>query len=160
MIGRPATCRVDHLELVHFRAECRFISVLLALSMMFNMVEPAVLIFNTPDTMVTRTAYLTSHPDWIALFFVQAAMLLVPHVWVQAFRPNSRARRWTTKLACFALCVGSALWLLLAYLSATFDIAVITGLFLRNSGGAVTFALALAISLNNEQLRGLQKNEA
>jgi len=154
------TCRVDHQELLHFRAECRFISVLLSLSMILNMVEPAILIFQAPYPMVARTASLTIRPDWIALFFVQACVLLIPYVWVQAFRPDSRARRWVTKLACFGLCVGSALWLLLAYLSTRFEIAVVTGLFLRNSGGAVTFALALAISLNNEQLRGLQKLEA
>ncbi len=155
----PVVCRVDHQELVHFRAECRFVSVLLALSMIFNMVEPALLIFQAPNTAVARIASMTQHPDWVAVFFLQAAVLLVPHVWVHAFRPTSHARRWATKLACFALCVSSALWLLLAYLSRNVDIAVITVLFLRNSGGAVIFALALGISLNNEQLRGLQKNE-
>lgn len=156
----PIVCRVDHRELLHFRAECRFISALLALSMVFNMLEPAILIFSAPETVLSQVASSTRRPEWLALFFIQAAIALIPYVWVQAFHPRASARRWATKLACFSLCCASALWALLAFTSRGFDFAVITGLFLRNSAGAVTFALALAISLNNELLRNTAKNEA
>lgn len=152
------TMHCDMLELKHYRQECRFASVLLGLAMFFAMLEPSVLIFYAPETLVARVAGLTHRADWIALFFLQCAALKLPHLWLQIFHPKSRHLRLFSKLACFALCVASAMWMLLAYLSRNMDVFAVTLVFARNSLGAVAFALAIAISLNNQQLRGIESH--
>mgnify|MGYP001588057206 CR=1 FL=1 len=47
--------------------------------------------------------------------------------------------------------------MLLSFLSSPLDVEAITGVFARNSLGPLSFALVLAISLNNQQVRELPR---
>lgn len=131
----------------------RLLSVLLSASLIFNMIDPALLILNEEGSLVALVARMTHRPALVAGLFIVMAGLAAPYVLMQVFNPTVRYRRRVVRLACLALCLGGVVWVLLGYLSRNLDYATITGIFLRNGVGNIALAAVLANSINNEQKR-------
>lgn len=141
------------LELTHFKTECRLLSVLLAISLQFNMIEPSLLMLHEPDSLVWAVAGLSGGRTILALAFLGFALLMVPYVTMQIVDPNTRHRPRIIRIACAALCLGGVLWVYLAFLSRNLDYDTITGIFCRNGIWNIGMAAVLAYHLNNKQIR-------
>ncbi|MEO8391232.1 hypothetical protein [Polaromonas sp.] len=131
----------------------RLLSVLLSCSLIFNMVDPALLILKEPASLVSHIARITHSPVAIAATFLLMAALAAPFMVMQTFAPKTRHRRRVIRLGCLALCCGGLLWVFLAYLSRNLDYATVTGIFIRNGAWNIALAAVLANSINNEQKR-------
>ncbi len=143
------------LELSHYRFECRLLSTLLAVALMFNMIDPALLVLNEQRSLVATVAKMTGHPAWLAVAFLLLACMVVPFVLMQLFRPECIHQRGIVKLACLAMCIGGVLWIYLAYLSRNLDYETLTGIYARNGGWSICLGAILAHHLNNKQRRAL-----
>lgn len=140
-------------ELQHSNMQLRMVQILLSLSMMFDLFDPATFILTVPTSITARVAVLAYSADMVAYSFIALGLLMAPYALMLAFFPDCQARRDITKLACFALLGASLQWLFLAYLSRNLDIEAITGVWIRTSAGALGYALVLALSLNAEHAR-------
>lgn len=143
-------------ELQHAAVQLRLVAVLLATSMLFDMLAPALLLLAGADSIVLRAAAGTSlHAYGVGALFVALAVAMLPYLALQ-LGAWPRARRGLTKFTCLALALSGVLWAFLAWRCAHMDIGAAASLvFTRNALGALTFSVALAFSLNAEQLRTL-----
>lgn len=148
-------------ELQHTRAQLRFVAGLLACLIVFNLVDPAVVLATGTQSLLYRAATATSlGPKGVAVLFGGLAVCLVPFL-VMQFGCWEAAQRAITKAACWALMFAGILWFFLAWRCLHLDLgAVPPALFARNGAGAWLFALAIALSLNAEQLRNLMERPA
>lgn len=142
-------------ELLHTQIQVRLAWVLLAGAMLWDFIDPALLILTVNASMVHRIALMTQHPLLVGATFLVLAAGVVPFVVLQLLAPASRWRRSITKLACLTLVAGGLLWVFLAWNARHVDVEVVGGIFLRTGLGAFLSALALALSLNQEQTRCL-----
>ncbi|HYW57664.1 MAG TPA: hypothetical protein VE934_11930 [Polaromonas sp.] len=144
------------LELAHFRFECRMLSTLLAVAVMFNMIDPALLVLNEPRALVAMVAKLTGNPRVLAVAFLFLALLVVPYVLMQLVCPQSTRHRGIVKIACLGMCVGGVLWIYLAFLSRNLDYETLTSIYARNGAWSICVGALLAFHLNNKQRRALE----
>lgn len=140
-------------ELQHSQMQLRLITVLLSLSMMFDLLDPATFILTVPTSITARVAMLAYSAELVAYSFIALGALLAPYAAMHAFFPNHPARRGITQLACFALLGASLQWMFLAYLSRNLDIEAVTGVWLRTAMGALGYSMVLAVGLNAEHAR-------
>lgn len=145
-------------ELLHVRVQLRLVAVLLAATIAFELADPALLLLSGDGrSIIERTAAVAALGTLGAgLVFVALAGLLLPFVATQCGLWPS-ARRSAAKLACVALSIAALLWFFLAWRAMPLNLgAAASLLFIRNGAGAITFALAIALSLNAELLRKLE----
>lgn len=142
-------------ELQHAIVQARLLSILLAGALVFDLVDPALLILAVDGSMLHRVAMLTQHASAIGISFACLALGLVPYLVLQLLWPGSRWRRAVTKASCLVLVLGGLQWIFLAWTARHVDYEVVGGIFLRTGIGAMLFAAALALSLNSEQARQL-----
>jgi len=141
-------------ELQHAQVQLRLIAALLAGSMLFDLVDPALLLLAQAESLVTRAAAGSAlGAQGLGLLFAVLAAELVPFLTLQLGWCTAQ-RRDVTKATCLVLAAVGLTWLFLAWrcthlgLGATAQIV-----FVRNGAGALIFALALGLSLNAELLR-------
>lgn len=135
------------------RVQVRLFTALLVLAMLFDLIDPAVLLLGTPESLVFRVAEATSiGPYAFAHILLGLAVLLLPFLLLQ-FGVLERRRRGVTQLACLALALSGLLWSFLAWRAIPLDYGTAPLVFGRAGGGAMIFALALAWSLNADQVR-------
>lgn len=141
-------------DLQHAHVQLRFVAALLAGSMMFTLLDPAVLLLADPAGVYHRAAHATSFgPYGLAAFFLFAAAMLIPFMAVQLGAWKS-GQRFVTKATCWVLTAASLVWFFLLWRSLQLDLGSVAQLVFARSGmGAMGFALALGISLNAELLR-------
>lgn len=140
-------------ELQHTTVQFRFVAALLAGSVLFDLIDPALLLLGSGESFIYRAACLTSlGPFWMAIVFLALALLLLPFLALQ-LGVCETCKRGGTQLACLALALASLLWFFLAWRCIPLDIGAAPVVFARNGAGAILFSLALAYSLNAEQLR-------
>lgn len=142
-------------ELQHALVQSRLLSILLAGALVFDLVDPALLILVVDGSMVHRVAMMTQHAAAIGISFACLAIGLLPYLVVQLLWPRSRWRRGVTKASCAVLVLGGLQWIFLAWTARHVDYEVVGGIFLRTGVGAILFAVALALSLNSELARQL-----
>jgi len=140
-------------ELQHNQVQLRMLQILLSLSMMFDMFDPATFILTEPSSIIHRVSALAYSPELLAYIFVMLGVLLAPYALMQIFCPCHARRRGITQLACLALAVASLQWMYMAYLSRDLDIESITGVWIRTGLGALGYSLVLALTLNAERAR-------
>jgi hypothetical protein len=122
---------------------------------LFTCVDPAVLLLTAGDrTMIYRVATATSlGPHGVASAFLAVALALTPFLAFQCGCWPERVRG-ITQLTCLALSTAALLWFFLAWRCLTLDFGdALVVLLARNGAGSMLFALALALSLNADQLR-------
>jgi hypothetical protein len=146
-------------ELQHTQVQLRLVCILLAGSMFFDMVDPAMLILGVPSSVVARVAGMTHQPVLVAWLLLASAGLMLPFALLHVFHPGHPGRRDVTRAACLGLVGGGLLWIFLGYTARNTDFPYVVGVFLRTGAGAFLFALALAISLNSELARTLLERE-
>jgi hypothetical protein len=145
-------------ELQHATGQLRLVAILLAGSLFFDLMDPALLLLGSHKSLVFQVASATRlGPGGFAVLFLCLAALLLPYVLVNAFWPECPWRRPVTQLACHVLIVGGVAWEFLAYRSLALDLGAAPAIFLRTGIGALGFAFALGLSLNAEQLRNLME---
>lgn len=145
------------LELTHFKRECRLLSVLLISDLIFQMLQTAALIFSSGYSQSSSIAALSGFPSLIAVAFITCALLVLPYLFVQAFKPFSPCRKYVVKTACAALCVSGVLQVYMAFLSRVLDLDTVTWIFVRNGVWTIALAAILAYGLNNKQIREVEK---
>lgn len=144
----------------YLQVALRFATVLLALSMLCDLLDPALLLIAGIDSLIYRAAEgLAPGATAIGRIFGCLAVLLLPFIALQ-FGAGQRHRRGITQLACLALALVGAMWFFLAYQALHLGMPVVPWIFIRNAGGALLFALALSLSLNREQVRNLMERAA
>ena len=132
--------------------ESHLLGALLALDLMKGMLTAGTWIF-VPDTMMSKVASLSSHPNVMAYLWMIMAIGVVPYLCMQAFGIWSKWRRKITRLACHAILVSGVLWAFLAYLSKNIDADNITGIFILHSLTCIAMSAILASSINTAQRR-------
>lgn len=147
-------------ELQHAEVQLRIVTFLLACSMLFDLLDPALFIFTVPSSLIHRIANMVHEPYAIGWAYAGLGALLVPYLVMQAVCPNCPERRSVTKLACFSLMTAAVLWFFMAWMARDLDIGPVVGVYLRTGLGALGFSLALALSLNAEQVRTLLERAA
>lgn len=139
----------------HVAIRGRLALLVLAGSVLFDLLDPAVLLLATPESLVYLAAAATRFgPDALARIFGGLAVLLLPFLALQCGLLQQRARG-VTQLACVALALAAVLWIFLAWASLPLGLGVTPLIFFRSGVGALLFALALAWSLNAEQIRSM-----
>ncbi|HEY8359261.1 MAG TPA: hypothetical protein VIL30_17570 [Ramlibacter sp.] len=140
-------------ELQHTYVQLRFAAILLGGSVLFDLIDPALLLLGSGQSFIYRAASLTALGSiGTALLFLTFALLLLPFLALQ-IGICPQCRRGGTQLACLALTGAGLLWFFLAWRCIPLDIGTAPIVFARNGAGTMLFALALAYSLNAEQLR-------
>lgn len=145
-------------ELQHTNVQLRFVAALLAAAMIRDLADPAILLLTGTETLLFRVAASTSlGPVATGWLFAALAVLLLPFLLVQIWHRRSLCRL-VTKLAVLVLALTSLLWIFLAWRCTHLDLGATTQVLIALQGvGALLFALALALSLNAEQLRILME---
>lgn len=148
------------LEITHLKSENRMLSILVALMLIQDSLDPVQLVAWVQSSVVARVAELTGHPKIVAVVFAACALSVTP------FLAASLVRRWnvawrvpTARLACLGLSVAGLQWLLLAYLSSGLGTGTVSQIFGRYAIMSIAFAGALAISINNHQVRQCKAGE-
>lgn len=143
-------------ELQHAQVQLRLMASLLALTMVFGLLDPAFLLASRTESIIFRASTATSlGPDGLAVAFSLLAAGLVPFLAMQCGCWPA-ARRGVGKATCLVLVLAALLWFFLTWRVAHLDFGdAVAVLFARNGAAALVFALALALSLNAEQLRSL-----
>jgi hypothetical protein len=144
-------------ELRHSQAALRLLSFLMAGSVFFDLVEPCLLMLTEPSSLYHRLAWMTPYPELLAGSFAAAAALTLPFLLMQAFHPHYSGRRSVSRWTCYLLFFASLLWMYLAWESRTIELWPRAAVFFRNGLGALTFSIALALSLNRELSRLLME---
>lgn len=140
-------------ELQHTRVQARLMAALLAGSLLCDLTDPALLLVGSTASLVYRAAQATSlGPTALAIVMTGLAVLLLPFLVAQIAGLESR-RRGVTQLACLSLALTSVVWFFLAWRCIPLDLGAAPWVFTRYGAGALLFALAIAWSLNAEQLR-------
>lgn len=142
-------------EMQHQEIQHRIVSVLLAGMMLFDFIDPAVLILSVPSSVIGRIGHMTQEANFIAFSFLTLASLLLPYVFMTVFCPRHPMRRDCTRVACLALAGAGVLWFLMAWTARNTEFPYVMSIFLRSGLGAMLFSLSLALSLNNELARTL-----
>jgi hypothetical protein len=145
------------LELRHSQSALRLLSVLMAGSVFFDLAEPCLLMLMEPTSLYHRIAGMTPYPEVLALSFAAAAAMALPYLFMQCFFPQCDDRRAITRWTCYLLFLASLLWLYLAWESRELELWSRAAVFFRNGLGALTFSMALALSLNRELSRILME---
>jgi hypothetical protein len=140
-------------ELQHVRVQYRLVAALLAGSMIFGLLDPALLLLGTEESLVYKAAAVTTiGPSALGHVLIGLSALLVPYMLVQISGATQRVRG-ATQLACVSLALSALVWLFLAWRCIPLDLGGAPLVFTRYGLGCLLFALALAWSLNAEQLR-------
>lgn len=151
---------IELTELQHARAQLRFVSALLAASMLSDLLDPSLLLLSATDSLIYRAAAATS-PGARAMgcAFASLALLLVPYLLLQigVSQRLERQQRGVTQVACLALAAVGVAWMFMAWQAVNSDLAVVPWIFARNAGGALLFAFFLSLTLNREQIRQLME---
>lgn len=143
-------------ELQHAEVQLRVVTFLLASSMLFDLLDPALFIFTVPTSLIYRIAHLVHAPEAVGMVYAVLGALLLPYLVMQAVCPHCPGRRAVTRLACFTLLLAALLWFFLAWMARDLDLGgPVAGVYLRTGLGACGFSFALALSLNAEQARTL-----
>lgn len=137
-------------ELAGAQVQLRILQIMLSLAMLFDAYEPAILILQVPESMMHKVAIMGGNQALIATMFILAGLAMLPHALIHVFCPECTARRQITKIACVGLALMSISWALMAWLSHNIDAPALTGVMIRQSMGAMGYALALALALNTE----------
>lgn len=142
-------------ELQHMTLMLRLMTALLAGAMLADLIDPALLLMHTPESLVFRAATATKMgPQALALLFLALAVLLAPFFALQLGMLAAR-RRGITQLACLSLALTGVVWAFLAWRAVPLDLGAAPVVFARHGAAALLFALVLAWSLNAEQVRTL-----
>jgi hypothetical protein len=150
MSAAPEVVREPHSEIAGARVQLRILQIMLSLAMLFDAYEPAILILQVPESMMHKVAVMGGNQELIATMFILAGLAMLPHALMHVFFPQATARRQITKMACLGLALMSISWALMAWLSHNIDAPALTGVMVRQSIGAIGYALALALALNTE----------
>lgn len=145
-------------ELQHTSVQLRFVAALLAAAMIRDLADPAILLLTRSETLLYRVAASTwLGPVATGWLFAGLALLLLPFLAVQLWQ-RPRVCRTVTKVAVLVLALTGLLWIFLAWRSTHLDLGATAQVLIALQGaGALLFALALALSLNAEQLRTLME---
>jgi hypothetical protein len=143
--------------------EHRFFITLLSFSLLLDMINPAILIMVTPQSLLYKTAVVTGFPPGIvAGVFTVCAMLTLPNTVMTILWRNRFEHRNVTKLAVagFALC--GIMWAVMAVAARTLDVEWQVQQYLQNAVISIAFAAALALMLNNQmkRVKRIMQNEA
>lgn len=152
---------IELTELQHTVAQLRLLAALLAGSMIFGLLDPAILLLAQTDSALYRVACATSiGAHALALLFVGLAVALTPFLAVQ-FGAWRRSRRAVVKVTCLVLVLVALVWMFLSWRSSHLQLGVAVEIvFGRNALGALLFAVGLAFSLNAELLRNAMERPA
>jgi hypothetical protein len=144
---------VPKLQMKHLLIELRILFIMLAGSMMFDMLDPAFLMLTSPNTMMYRIASLSHYREWVIASYIVSALLVVPYLAMHLFSSWHRRSREVTKLAIAGLLVSSVVWAFLCFISWRVETGWATLLYLRNIIGSLMFAGFLGAMLNSELRR-------
>lgn len=158
-LRRTLKTSIVRTELQHAQVQLRLVASLLACTLFFEMVDPAMMILQVPTSVLSRVAVMTHQPELLAGLFLACAVAVLPYAVMQLLCPDHPRRRDLTKLACAALAGAGLLWICMAYTARLTDFPYVVGVFLRTGVGAFLFALTLALSLNCELARTLLERE-
>jgi hypothetical protein len=145
------------IELRHSQAALRILSILMAGSVFFDLIEPCLLMLTEETSLYHKIAWMTPYPIALAMAFAGSAVLTLPYFFMQCFWPHCRERRYITRWTCYLLFFASLLWMYLAWESRTIELWPRAAVFFRTGLGSLTFSLALALSLNKELSRLLME---
>lgn len=140
-------------NLKHANHEARLLLVALGSSLMFDMLDPMLLILGTGASIVSKAAIITGFPIVIAGAFGAAAALLIPLLIFQIFCPAHEERDFVIRLALIGLALGGVVWMFLAYTVRVLDYTTVTSIFARNGIWNIFLAGILAYRLNYQQQR-------
>ena len=146
------------LSLTHYRIESRVLSALLCVVMMRSMVDPALLILGEERSMIGVISRLAAYPHLLAYTWLSLAVLVVPYVLIQVFRPDVKCRDRIVRMASFAASAGGVLWFFLAYLSRNLDYPTAVWICSGNGLSGIGLGAVLAYTLNNTQIRRAQED--
>ena len=142
--------QVEHLDNQH-----RLLILLIALAVFVDMTHPAMLILTVQtQTWSGVVAGLTTFPTLIGWAFAAAALSMVPLMFYLA---ADCCTRHTFKIACFGACVGSFASIGMSYVSRNLDIGWFSFLYFANGTLCLLFAAALAVFLNDQQVKKHEK---
>jgi hypothetical protein len=143
-------------DLLHAQLQVRVMSFLLAGSLLFELLDPLLLLLQPNSTMLYRVAMSTQlRAHGVALLFGGLAAALAPFLVLQ-IGWLARRRRGVVKFTCLVLAAAALLWFFLAWRCTHLDLdGAVSVIFARSGLGALFFSLALSFSLNAERVRSL-----
>lgn len=144
---------VPKLELQSLMTFLRFALTLLCGSFIFDLIDPALLILTSPNTVLYRVASLTHHREWVATAYMGCAILIAPYNFLLAFNRCHHRLRLFTKLALTGVTMSVILWGFMCFMGWRIEIGWTGPWFIRSTVGSVLFAVYLAVSLNSELKR-------
>jgi hypothetical protein len=150
---------IPKIQFTHLKNQNRLLFVMLCGSMMFSMIDPAMVISYAHDSMLYRIASLTHNRPLVSIIFLVCGLALVPYTWLHIKGGTSRHQRAFAKLSIVGLAVSGFLWAYLCFLSWKVETGLIVFVFFRQIIGSLMFAGLLAIMLNNELKREKELEE-
>lgn len=141
-------------ELQQLQLQYRLVAALLAGALIFDMLDPAMLLLAGTHSLILDAASATQlGPIGIGIVFVVLALLIGPYLALQCGCWPDRCRG-ITQFTCLVLALSALVWFFLAWRCVHLDVGAAVPLLLaRNGAGALMFSLVLAFSLNAELLR-------
>jgi hypothetical protein len=136
------------------RAEVRSLSFVVESLFFYHLIEPGFYILFVPESLTWKVAGLSQFGRWpVALVFIGAALMLVPHLVTLAFFPDRLGCQWPRALAARAGLFGATVWIMLAYLSVDLDYEWLTTFFGARVGMDLWVSTVFGLSLNAQQAR-------
>lgn len=132
------------------RTQLRVISILFVISLIFELIDPAVFIFSNETTIIARIASVRGNAHPIAWTMLAMSTPMIPYTIMEIFWPVSRFRRMLTKVCCYALLASSLLWFYMAWLANLYLVPIIALTYVRTGVGSMAFSVVLALALNSE----------
>ena len=137
-------------NLLTTRTQLRVVSILFVISLIFELIDPAVFIFSNETTIIARIAAVRGNANPVAWTMLALSMPMIPYMFMEVFWPVSRFRRMLTKLCCFSLLASSLQWFYLAWLANLYLVPIISLTYVRAGIGSMAFSVVLALALNSE----------
>lgn len=137
-------------NLLTTRTQLRVISILFVVSLIFELIDPAVFIFSNETTIIARIASVRGDANPIAWTMLALSAPMIPYTIMEIFWPTSRFRRTLTKVCCYALLASSLQWFYIAWLANLYLVPIIALTYVRTGIGSMAFSVVLALALNSE----------
>lgn len=135
------------------RIEVRLLSLVASGLLFFQLVETAMYMLVIQNSMVFRAASLTHSADLIGFLYLAFGLMLCPHMYTLAWRPDLLDCRLPRRLAAAAGVFGGIMWTLLGTMAEPLDVEYLGVVFWLRGFSDIFLGGVFAYSLNAQFAR-------
>lgn len=137
------------------RIEVRVYAALITTGLALLLLEPIFYLLTVPEALISKVATLVPPSHWVVpLVYCLALVAVLPHLFTLYFMPSMLSRRWPRCMAAWAAFGAGAMWIFMAWKAYPLDYGLLFVAYSVRAVASVSIAVAYAISINAQDLRG------